>query len=267
MNPPEAQPTDAESKARPFPTIRSGLAPTAPFDWLRRGLDDFKASPRASLFYGLCFAAVGVLLLQAFRHAVQLVSAVTTGFMLVGPFIAMGLYELSRRRERGETLTLAPTLDVWRRNLSAIGTYSLILIVIYLVWARASLVVFAVFYQGGMPTMESFITQLTQFDNIEFLIAYLIIGSFFAVLVFAFSVVSIPLMLDRDQDTVTAMLASFLALVRNIPTMIVWGALIVSLVLLGLATAFIGLVFTMPLVGHATWHAYRALIEPLPPSQ
>jgi uncharacterized membrane protein len=255
----------ADNPARPFPTIRSGLAATAAFDWLRKGLDDFKANPGPSLFYGLCFAAVGVLLLIAFRHAVQLVSAVTTGFMLVGPFIAMGLYELSRRRECGEPVSLTPTLAVWRSNLSAMGTYSLILIVIYLVWARASLVVFAVFYQGGMPTMESFFAQLTQFDNIEFLIAYLIIGSLFATLVFAFSVVSIPLMLDRDQDTVTAMLASFIALVRNIPTMMVWGALIVGLVLIGLATAFIGLIVTMPLVGHATWHAYRALIEPLPP--
>jgi uncharacterized membrane protein len=125
-------------------------------------------------------------------------------------------------------------------------------------------VVFAIFYQGGMPTLETFIEQIARFDNIEFLVAYVLIGGFFATLVFAFSVVSIPTMLDRDQDTVTAMLASFLALVRNVPAMLVWGALIVLMVAIGIATAFLGLIVTMPVVGHATWHAYRALIAPLP---
>ncbi|MDP2132569.1 MAG: DUF2189 domain-containing protein [Sulfuritalea sp.] len=238
---------------------------SAPLDWLRRGADDLKACGLASLFYGLCFAAVGGVLLLAFRHAVQLVTAVTTGFMLVGPFFAIGLYELSRRREAGAAPRLAPTLAVWRRNLAAIGIYSLILIVIYLVWARASLVMFALFYQGGMPTLESFMVQILKFDNIEFLIAYLLVGGFFAGLVFAFSAVSIPLMLDRNQDTVTAMLASFLALVRNLPAMLVWAALIVLLTAIGIGTGFLGLIVTMPLVGHATWHAYRALIEPLQP--
>jgi uncharacterized membrane protein len=121
---------------------------------------------------------------------------------------------------------------------------------------------FALFYEGGMPTLESFIAQISKFDNIEFLIAYLAVGGFFATLVFAFSVVSIPMMLDRNQDTVTAMLGSFLALVRNLPVMLVWAALIVLLTAIGIATALVGLVVTMPLVGHATWHAYRALIEP-----
>jgi uncharacterized membrane protein len=124
---------------------------------------------------------------------------------------------------------------------------------------------FALFYEGGMPTLEGFIAQIVKFDNIEFMIAYLVVGAIFAELVFAFSVVSIPMMLDRNQDTVTAMLASFLALVRNLPMMLLWGALIVSLTAVGIATAFIGLIITMPLVGHATWHAYRALIEPRTP--
>ena len=256
---------DAQQEAQhPFPVVRGGLPPLAPLRWLAAGWDDFRACGGASLFYGVCFALAGLMLLLAFRHAVQLVTAVTTGFMLVGPFFALGLYELSRRRERGEAIELGPTLLVWRRNLASLGIYSLILIVLYLVWARASLVVFAIFYQGGMPTLETFIEQIAKFDNIEFLVAYVLIGGFFATLVFAFSVVSIPTMLDRDQDTVTAMLASFLALVRNVPAMLVWGALIVAMVAIGIATAFLGLIVTMPVVGHATWHAYRALIEPLP---
>jgi uncharacterized membrane protein len=123
-----------EAQQPPFPVVRSGLPLSAPFDWLRRGAADLRTCGFASLFYGLCFAGTGILLLLAFRHAVQLVTAVTTGFMLVGPFFAIGLYELSRRREAGEALDLAATLAVWRRNLAAIGIYSLILIVLYLVW-------------------------------------------------------------------------------------------------------------------------------------
>lgn len=257
MSPPETP-----AAQNPFPTVVGGLPLTAPFDWLRRGAADLRACGMASLFYGLCFALAGGLLLAAFRHAVQLVTAVTTGFMLVGPFFAIGLYELSRRREAGEPLHLRPTLAVWRGNLAAIGIYSLILIVLYLLWARASLVMFALFYQGGMPTMEGFMAQIIKFDNLEFLLAYALVGAIFAGLVFAFSAVSIPMMLDRNQDTVTAMLASFLALVRNLPMMLVWAALIVALTVIGIATAFLGLIVTMPLVGHATWHAYRALIEP-----
>ena len=254
-----------EEPHQPFPVVRSGLPLSAPFDWLRRGADDFRASGFASLFYGLCFAAGGFLLFLAFRHAVQLVTAVTAGFMLLGPFLALGLYELSRRRETGEALSLPATLTVWKRNFGCFGIYSLILIVVYLVWARASLVIFALFYQGGMPTLGSFMTQILKFDNIEFLLAYLAVGGIFAGLVFAFSVVSIPMMLERNKDTVTAMLASFLALARNLPMMLIWGALVVLLTVIGIATAFLGLIITMPLVGHATWHAYRALIEPPAP--
>lgn len=254
-----------QEQHRPFPVVRTGLPLSAPFDWLRRGADDLKAGGFASLFYGICFALGGFLLFLAFRHAVQLVTAVTAGFMLVGPFLALGFYELSRRRETGEALSLPATLTVWKRNIGCFGIYSMILIVIYLVWARASLVIFALFYQGGMPTLGSFMTQILKFDNIEFLLAYLAVGGVFAGLVFAVSVVSIPMMLERNQDTITAMLASFLALVRNLPMMLVWGALVVLLTIVGIALAFVGLIITMPLVGHATWHAYRALIEPQTP--
>lgn len=256
--------TDDGRPVSPFPSVRAGLPATAPFDWLRQGFADLKACGTASLFYGLCFAAMGVLMIAAFRQAVHLLTAVTTGFMLVGPFFAIGLYELSRRREAGEAVRLGPSLSAWKRNLNAIGIYSLILIVLYLVWARASLVVFALFYAGGMPSIEGFLAEVGKFDNLEFLLAYLAVGGLFAGLVFASSVVSIPLMLDRQQDAVTAVLASVLAVVRNLPVLLVWAALIVALVVLGIATAFLGLVLTGPLVGHATWHAYRALIEPVP---
>ena len=264
-SPPSAPPPSADAPAgdhAPFPTVRTGLTAGAPFGWLSAGLDDFKACKTASLFYGACFVVMGWGLVVAFKHAVQLITAVTTGFFLVGPFFAIGLYELSRRRERKLPPELAPTLAVWKANAAAIGIYSLVLIVLYLLWARASMVTFALFYTGGMPTVETFIAEVARFENLEFLFAYFVVGGIFALLVFAFSVVSIPLMLDRGQDTVTAMIASFLALVRNPGAMVVWAIMIFVLAAVGIATAFMGLAITGPLLGHATWHAYRELIAP-----
>jgi uncharacterized membrane protein len=252
-------------EATNFPRVRRDLPPLSALQWLRYGAADFRANTLASMFYGLCFTLVGVLFVLAFQFAVQLITALTTGFMLVGPVFAMGLYELSRQREMGKPAELKSSLLVWRQNMGGIGLYSLILIVLYLVWARASLVVFAIFYEGGIPNMEGFITQMLALENLEFMLAYMAIGAFFAVLVFAFSVVSIPLMLDRRQDAITAMLASFIALTGNLPAMLVWGFLIVSLTAIGVVTAFMGLIVTMPIIGHATWHAYRALIDATPP--
>lgn len=243
-----------------LPAVRP-VAVTAPFGWLARGVADFRAHPLPSLFYGVCFAAMGWLVAFTFRHAYEYVSALVTGFFIVGPFLAIGLYDLSRRRERGLPVWLAPTLDAWAANKSAIGVFALVLAVVLLVWARASLVVFALFYTGEMPTVASFLDQVLSPSNVEFLLAYLCVGGFFAVFTFAVAVVSVPMMLDRGTDGVVAVLTSLRAFGANVPAMIVWGLLIVALVALGFALFFVGLVVAVPVIGHATWHAYRALVE------
>jgi uncharacterized membrane protein len=237
------------------------VAAGAPFGWLAQGWRDYRAHPLPSLFYGICFAAMGWLIALTFRHAYEYVSALVTGFFLVGPFLAIGLYDLSRRRERGLPAWLAPTLDAWSKNAGAIGVFALVLVVILLLWARASLVVFALFYTGAMPSVAGFLDQMFALDNVEFLFAYFCVGGFFAVLVFAISVVSVPMMLDRDTDGVVAVLTSLRAFGANVPAMIVWGLAIFALVAAGFALFFAGLVVAVPVIGHATWHAYRALVE------
>lgn len=233
----------------------------APLRWLAAGWRDFRAHPLPSAFYGACFAVMGFLVYIVFRHAYQFVSALVTGFFLVGPFLAIGLYALSRRRERGEPVWLAPTLDAWAPNKSAIGMFALVLAVILLVWARASLVVFALFFTQDLPNMEDFIGRIFSMENVEFLLVYLCVGGFFAILVFSISVVSVPMMLDRNTDGIVAVLTSLKAAAANVPAMIVWGLLIVLLVALGFATWFAGLIVTVPVIGHATWHAYRELVD------
>jgi uncharacterized membrane protein len=255
---------EAQAAELPFPTIREiGFA--APFRWVARGFSDLKSNPTASLFYGFCFAGMGLFVTFVFEHAYQYTSAATTGFLLLAPFFAMGLYELSRRRLLGLPAELAPTLTVWRRNAGNIAVFAAVLTVIFLIWARASLVIFAIFYTQEIPNLSGFLGQVLTLENIDFLAVYFAVGMVFATLVFAVSVVSIPLMLDRNQDAVTSMIASIRALSLNPGPLLLWALLIVALTLLGFLSFHLGLVITMPIVGHATWHAYRDLVAPLEP--
>lgn len=244
-----------------FPTIAT-VGVKQPLTWLARGWQDFAANPLASLFYGLCFAGMGGLLHAVFDRAVQYTSALAMGFVLVGPFLAIGLYDLSRQRELKGSARLYPSLTAWRANMGGIGIYVLMVSVIFLVWARASLVVFALFYSQPMPSISGFMAQVLALDNIEFLAVYFAVGAVFATLVFALSVVSVPYLMDGTADAVSAAAASVLALVRSPLTMLVWAAFIALLIGVGLATFYVGLIVTVPVIGHATWHAYRDVVKP-----
>lgn len=235
----------------------------APFGWLARGLADMRAAPWASLFYGLAFAAMGWALSLVFEHATEYTTTLAMGFFLVGPFLATGLYDLSRRIARGEPGHLGPTLSAFSANAGAIGIYVLILTVVMLVWARASLVTFALFFSTGMPTLDKFFAQVVSLAHIDFVATYFFVGGFFALLVFALSVVSMPMMLDRGAETVASIFTSVRVIVANPGPMLLWATLIVALIGVGFATLFLGLIVTGPLLGHATWHAYRQTVAPV----
>jgi uncharacterized membrane protein len=252
---------DARAGRAPFPTIRR-IDAGAPLRWLALGARDFRARPLPSLFYGLCFASMGWMLGTLLRPAPGMMMALTAGFLLVGPFMAMGLYEVARRREAGLPCKLAATTVAWRRNLSNIAIMGIGLGVLMALWARSSMMVIAIFFPRQMPSVSILLNALARGDDVSFLAAWLGVGALFAALVFAFTAVAIPLMLDRGTDAITAMLASAIAVGRNLLPMTLWAAAIVVLTGLGFATAFLGLVFTVPWVGLATWHAYRDLVAP-----
>lgn len=243
----------------PFPPVRS-VPLAAPFGWLALGWQDLRAAPVASLFYGVTFALMGWLIHLVFEHMVELTSALTAGFLLVGPFLATGLYDISRRRESGAEARLRDTLTAWRSNVGAFSLFALGLTVIALVWARASLVTFALFFSSGMPTLTNFFSQVISAEHVDFLLTYFAVGGVFAAIVFAVSVVSVPMMLDRGTDAVVAALTSVRALFTSPGPLLLWGALIVIIVGLGFATLFVGLVVAVPWIGHATWHAYREIV-------
>jgi len=244
----------------PFPRVRK-VGVRAPLLWLAAGWRDFVAAPLPSVFYGVIFAAMGWLVVFVFRHAYQYVWGLTTGFLLVGPFFAIGLYDLSRRRERGQPVQLAPTLDAWRPNIGSIGLFALVLGVLLLVWSRASLIAIAVFFPDEMPSLQNFMVNALSLDHLQFLLAYFAVGGFFAAITFAISVVSVPMMLDRDTDGITAALTSIRASGDNLAAMTVWGAIIAIVIGAGFLLWFVGLIVAVPLIGHATWHAYRQLVE------
>ena len=234
--------------------VPRAVAPGALRRWLAAGWRDLAAAPVPSLFYGAVLAGMGFLLTNWFAGAVGI--ALTTGFLLVGPFLAIGLYDISRRRELGEPVRLAPTLIAWKANFPSIGFYALVLTLLLAVWIRVSVVVVALFFPGGRIDWSAP-------DAWAFAAAYAAAGSGLALFVFATSSLALPALLDRrDLDTITAAIVSFNALRTNFAAMLGWAACIVLATALGFATGFLGLVVILPLVGHMTWHAYRESVAP-----
>ena len=234
---------------------------TAPFQWLRSGWADMRAHPGISAFYGLTFWLMAVVLGAVFRASPEYTMTIASGCLLVGPFLAMGLYDVSRRREAGLVPDLSSSITCWDSHVKSMGMLILVLIVMELLWGRASLIVFAVFFNTGMPSTSGVMEAIFNPKNWEFVAAYAIVGSAFAALVFSLSAVSIPMILDRDTDAISAAITSLEVMFHNTAVMVLWGLLITLLIGLSLALPWgLGLLVSGPLLGHATWHAYRGSV-------
>jgi uncharacterized membrane protein len=233
----------------------------APFAWLARGWGDMRATCFAGTFYGALFALMGLAIVRIYETRWQLTMGLTAGFFLVGPFVCCGIYWLSRQRESGERTSLVASLSCWRRNPSGVGFFAAIVTFAMIVWARVSVVIFALFSTRDFPTLQGVLKQIFAFSNLPFVGVWFGVGFVFASLVFAVSVVSVPMLLDRDSDTMMSIFGSVRALWANPGPLYLWAALIVAIVGASLLSGMVPLVLTAPLVGHATWHAYRDLIE------
>jgi uncharacterized membrane protein len=231
-----------------------------PFRWLRRGWQDGVAQPGIAGFYGLSFWGMALVLGYVFRAMPEYTMSIASGCLLIGPFLALGLYEVSRRREYGEPPDWISSATCWQPHVGSMGMLVLVLIVLELLWGRASLVVFAVFFNTGMPSTSGVLEAVLSPDNLEFVAVYLAMGGVFAALVFTTSVVSIPMILDRDTDAISAAMTSMRVVLGNLAVMLLWGFLITTLVVLALLPWGSGLVVVGPLLGHASWHAYRAAV-------
>ena len=232
-----------------------------PLLWLQRGALDLMAEKGIALFYGLCFWSMAVVLGLVFRSKPEYAMSIASGCLLIGPFLAMGLYEVSRRRELNIKSELGASLTCWDDHVKSMGMLVLVLIVLELLWGRASLVVFAVFFNTGMPSTTGVMRAIFNPENWEFLLVYLAVGGAFAGLVFSVAVVSIPMILDRDTDAISAAITSLEVVFSNLGVMVLWGLLLTALVVVALLPWGAGLIVVGPLLGHASWHAYRGSVR------
>lgn len=232
-----------------------------PFRWLLLGWRDLMGAKGISLFYGICFWTMAMVLGAVFRSKPEFTMSIASGCLLVGPFLAMGLYEVSRRREQGIAPDLGASLTCWDSHLRSMGLLVLVLIILELLWGRASLVVFAVFFNTGMPSTTGVIQAVFNPENWEFLVVYAVVGGVFAGLVYATAVVSIPMILDRDTDAISAAITSLQVVFGNTAVMLLWGALLSGLVFVALIPWGVGLLIIGPWLGHASWHAYRGSVR------
>ena len=242
-----------------LPGIRRVEA-TRPLRWLRAGWRDWQGNPLSSVVYGVFFALAGFAFLLVAEPRPYLFSAAISGFMLVAPILAAGLYEIARRAEGGRRTRVAESLDGWSRNADSMALAGLALMLIGVAWERLSAIVFALFYGGNLPSIRDFVSTVFTADVfVPFVVAYFAIGGIVAALVFVLFVIAIPMITDRDVDVVTAMATSVKAVRTNPAAMALWATLLVAMMLVGFATLLAGMIVLLPLAGYASWHAYRDL--------
>ena len=233
-----------------------------PFLWLWMGLRDMVSQPLITLFYGVCFWLMALIVLAVFKSNPEYTLSAVSGCLLIGPFLAMGLYDVSMHMERGEPPSMGSSLTCWESHVKSMSMLIMVMVVLELLWGRASLVVFAVFFNtGGMPTTATVLEAVFNPQNWEFIVAYICVGGFFAGLVFACMMVSIPMILDRDTDAITACITSMRVFVEHTAVSMVWGLLIIVLVVLALQPSAAGLLLVGPWLGFASWHAYRTSVR------
>jgi uncharacterized membrane protein len=247
------------------PEIRK-IAANDVYEALGQGWADFKAAPRYGLFFGGVYAAVGIFI---FSQLLLLdrpfwIVPFAFAFPLVGPFAAIGLYEVSRRRELGQSLDWNEVLGVvWTKRDSQIPSMAFVVLAGFLLWMWvASMLVILFLGRMQAATYSNLDAMLHSSNGIMLLVVGGAIGAVIAFLLFAVTAVSLPMLLDREIDYVTAMVVSFRAVTENLQPMLHWAWIVVALLFVGMLPLFLGLVVALPVLGHATWHVYRKVIAP-----
>jgi uncharacterized membrane protein len=240
----------------PFVAPCRKLSLWAPFRWIRLGIADLIRAPQQSLVYGLVIAVLigAVSLVAWFRGSQWIMFAMLGGFVFLAPLTCVGLYAISAQLERGQEPVLARSLRAaFKRHIGNEAVFALVLLVIFLVWSRAAVIVTAVMYPtDGSPTTAELVSFLAFGSGV---------GAIFAAVTFSASAFSLPMIMHRDVDSVTAIVTSVNAVLRNKGAMVVWLTIIILALALGVLTAFVGLIVIIPVIGYATWHGYEETID------
>jgi uncharacterized membrane protein len=242
------------AEALPFVAPCRTLDARAALGWIALGWRDLTRAPRQSLTYGVVIMLMSwaVTLIGWRFGSYWVVLTLLSGFVFVAPVLAIGLYSISRQLSRDEHPSLRRCLAEQRDNVATLMVFALVLLVVFLVWARAGSMVHVFFPVDAHPDWRA----LSVFLGVGSAV-----GSMFAAITFACSAFALPMIADREVDAVTAVVTSFNAVLRNKRAMLVWSGTIVALTALGFITGLVGLAVVIPLLGHATWHAYRDTID------
>jgi uncharacterized membrane protein len=247
------------------PAIRR-IGPSDLMEALREGFADFWATPTHLVFLGVLYPLLGIFFAGvAFGYnMLPLLFPLMSGFALVGPLAAIGLYEISRRRENGQEVSWNALANILRSpSIGSIATLGILLLVIFIAWLFTAQALYQSLFGWHAPrSMTAFLSEvLTTRNGWWLIIAGNALGFAFSALVFCISVVSFPLLLDRDVGAIPAILTSLRAVAANPGPMLLWGLIVAGALVVGFLPLFIGLAVVLPVLGHATWHLYRRLVE------
>lgn len=249
----------------PFASRIRKIDTNEPWKWLALGWADLRRARFTSIIYAFVFviAGHGLTIGLYFTDKYYLIWPFMAGFVLVAPVFAVGLYEISRKLELGERISFTTALGAWRVAPGRIFGAGLALTFFLIIWVRTAALLYVINFPYQMLTIPNLLNQtFFSLDGLTFLIVGTVIGGIFAVFAYLLSAVSLPMMLGERADFLPALFISFLAVTLNPRAMILWAIIIVVVTAVGMATAFIGLAITLPLIGHASWHAYRSVVLP-----
>lgn len=246
---------EPEEEIKPFVAPCRIISVKTPFKWLKQGWQDIKQAPRQSISYGLIMVGLGYLITAAtwYFGNLGLYLGLISGFVFVGPVLAFTLYDISFRLEKGMPVSLKASMLDAKTQIGNALIFTVLLGIIFLVWARAATMVHIFFPENS----DARWTELLTFLGIGSAI-----GAIFCAVIFTASAFSLPMIMDRDTDSITAVITSTNAVLKNKPAMAVWAMIIVVCVVIGLLTAYLAFAVLLPLLGHATYHAYKDVIDP-----
>jgi uncharacterized membrane protein len=250
-----------------IPEIRRVPA-SASLGWLRRSLGDLRRAWATSLAHGVLFAGLGWLLVTHGWSDSHFAITFTSGFLMLAPLLAICFYAISRSLERGEAVaSLSRPFHLLRDNFWPLGMFAIMLALLFSMWERVTAIMVALTLKADVYAGDSFSYSesiLRDPNHLPVVIGFFAVGGLFALIAFVLSAVSLPMIVDRRSDPITALLTSLSAVRRNPLAMLLWAAIIAGLTLVGFLSGFVGLVFIFPLLGHATWHAYREIVGEMP---
>lgn len=249
----------------PMPVVRT-VTSNDISDALKSGVSDFFRAPLFGMFFGGIYAAGGLLILTSLTlfDMTWMIIPVAIGFPLIGPFVAVGVYEVSRRLASGTPLVWREILlVVLRQRERQLGWMAFVVLFIFWVWIYQVRTLVAVFFGfKAFSSLADFLTILTTTQHgFGFLAVGTVVGAFLATVLFSVTVIAMPLLLDRDIDFVTAMITSVKTVLKNPVVMLGWAIIVTVLAIIAMLPAFLGIVFVLPVLGHATWHLYKRAIE------